>query len=391
MDIKFFENIANGDHPGSSARRSRLTLGSKIIETPIFMPVGTLGTIKGFDHAFLPRLGYDLVLANTYHLILRPGLDVLEKFGGLRAFANMDTALLTDSGGFQTFSLSPLSKFYDDGVEFRSHHDGSRHFFSPESVLEAQRIIGSDIRMILDQVVAYGSDKEEYRTALQRSNDWAKKSINYYRKELVRGKLEQSAGLALPFAILQGGFYEDLRRQGAAELIDMDFPGYAVGGLSVGEERSLFQEMAYLSASLLPANKPKYIMGVGTIQDILISIDAGFDMFDCVLPTRNARNGSFLTSLGTRNIRNAAFRMDQNPIDPNCDCHTCNRYPAAYLHHLFRNKEILAAVLATEHNLYFMRNFLDQCKTAIENGDFGSFMQEWLAFYPLNQGLRGGE
>ncbi len=390
MTLKnFFNVVPNRNQTQGQARLAQLELKGRSIQTPIFMPVGTLGTIKAFDHAFLDRLGYQLVLANTYHLVLRPGLDVLKQFGGLRFFAQWDAALLTDSGGFQTYSLSGLTRFSDQHVEFRSHHDGSIHHFSPESVMEAQYHIGSDIRMVLDQVVPFGAERGQYEEALRRSNLWARRSKQFYHNEQSQGLLDNHYGDGYPFAILQGGFFPDLRERGARELVDLDFPGYAVGGLSVGEDRVMFQEMAYLSAALLPADRPKYIMGVGTIQDILISVDAGFDMFDCVLPTRNARNGSFLTSIGQRNIRNAQFRTDEQPIDPECQCHTCSLYSAAYLHHLFRNREILGAMLATEHNLTFMRQFLDQVRTNIFQGNFSSFMQHWLQIYPFEQGQRG--
>jgi queuine tRNA-ribosyltransferase len=356
--------------------------------TPVFMPVATQGALKAFDHAYLERIGVEFLLANTYHLFLRPGLETLSCFGGLKGFAHLDAALLTDSGGFQAFSLAPLVKFSDEGIEFRSHHDGSKHLFTPESVLAAQSVMGSDIRMLLDQVAPYGEDKEVYRRALRRTNDWVHRSWEHWQGELAK-KEGPAGGEGLPFPILQGGFFPELRREGAREITDYDFPGFAVGGLSVGEKRPVYRDMAYLTGELLPENKPRYIMGVGAIQDILLAIDAGFDMFDSVLPTRNARNGGFLTSLGVRNIRNARFRREQDAIDPQCSCAVCRHYSAAYLHHLFHTKEILAAMAATEHNLYFVQEFVRQARHSLEGDRFADFMAAWLEVYPLSAGVRG--
>lgn len=375
-------------NPTGGGRLGCLNLAGRSLTTPLFMPVATQGALKAFDHAYLERIKVELLLANTYHLFLRPGLDTLAQFGGLKSFARLDAALLTDSGGFQAFSLSPLVKFSDMGIEFRSHHDGSKHLFTPESVLEAQRVMGSDIRMLLDQVVPFGKDKEVYRTALRRTNDWVRRSWEHWQREVTE-KRDCAGGECLPFPILQGGFFPELRREGAREICQYDFPGFAVGGLSVGEKRPIYRDMAYLTGELLPEHKPRYIMGVGAIQDLLLAMDAGFDMFDSVLPTRNARNGGFLTSLGMRNIRNARFRSEQQAIDPQCSCTVCRHYSAAYLHHLFHSKEILAAMAATEHNLHFVQEFVRKARQSLKQGEFASFMAAWLEVYPLSAGVRG--
>jgi queuine tRNA-ribosyltransferase len=353
------------------------------------MPVGTQGAIKAFDHSFLESIGYQLILANTYYLVQRPGLDILRERDGLKKFMNLDAALLTDSGGFQAYSLSPLVKFREDGIQFRSHFDGSLYLFTPESVLEAQRIIGSDIRMLLDEVAPFGADKKKFKEAVKRTGIWARQSIQALMKEKAENRLPLHNGLGLAFAIMQGGFFPDLRQEAARELLELDFPGYAVGGLSVGENRAIFMDMAYLSGALLPDHKPRYIMGVGAVQDLITAMDAGFDMFDCVLPTRNARNGSFLTSLGEQNIRNARFKNFHEPIDPICSCRICHTYSASYLHHLFRSREILAPMVATEHNLFFMQNFVKEARQSIWDNSFPSFQSKWLQYYPLAKGKRG--
>lgn len=388
-DWSFELKKAGNPLAGGNARSGILTIGKYKIETPVFMPVGTQGALKAFDHYYLREIGYNLILSNTYYMVLRPGLEILKEVGGLKNFCRLDSALLTDSGGFQAFSLSPLVKFNDQGIEFRSHIDGCRHFFTPEFVLEAQRVIGSDIRMLLDHVVPFGEEKRVYREALKRTNRWAQRSKKFLREEGSRQEIVFGNGLGKAFPILQGGFHSDLRTEGIKELIDLDFPGYAVGGLSVGEERPIFMEMAYLTGALLPNDKPRYIMGVGAIPDLLVSMDAGFDMFDCVLPTRNARNGQFMTSLGERNIRNARFKTLHEPIDPNCNCRICQSYSASYLHHLFKSREILAPMAATEHNLYFIGHFIKEAMENIVRGTFKGFFSEWQEIYPFHKGKRG--
>lgn len=314
-----------------------------IAKTPIFMPVGTLGTVKTLSPQELKELGATIILGNTYHLYLRPGVEIIGKLGGLHKFASWNRLILTDSGGFQVHSLSPLRKIKEDGVEFRSHLDGSTHFFTPEEVIRIQCVLGSDFVMPLDWCVSYPASEVEVGKSVKLTIAWAIRS-----KEC---PLQSHQSL---FAIVQGGMAESLRRYCAQVLVDMDFPGYAIGGLSVGEPKNLMWEMIEFTASLLPKDKPRYLMGVGKPEDIVFAVMCGVDMFDCVLPTRCARNGLLFTSKGKLRIKNNPYRDQDIPVDEDCDCYTCRNFSRAYLRHLFVNDEILALRLNTIHNVHFL-------------------------------------
>lgn len=359
-------------HQDGQARSGLLHLPMGPVETPVFMPVGTVGTMRAIGHDKLENLGYRLILGNTYHLYLRPGLDLLQKVGGLRNFSSWPHNFLTDSGGYQFFSLAPFRKFTEDGVKFRSHIDGAYHFFTPEFALEAQEIIGSDIHMVLDQCTpADISEKKAYGATIA-TIAWAKRCYQRWQSGSKKGNL---------FAIVQGNFYHKLREICAGELAQIDFPGYAIGGLSVGEEKSVFNEFIAFTALLLPFDKPKYAMGIGTPDYILETIEYGVDMFDCVYPTRVARNGSAMTPEGLIPMKGERFTADLRPIEEGCPCHACQRYTRAYIRHLVRAGEINALTLLTEHNLTFMARFLEQAKQAIREKRFLTFKKDFLASY----------
>ncbi len=341
----------------TKARLGTLQLNNVTIETPIFMPVGTRATVKTLSQEDLKELGYDLILANTYHLYLRPGLDVIQKNNGLHQFMNWDRAILTDSGGFQVFSLSDLKKINDEGVLFQSHIDGNKIMFTPENVIDAQIIFGSDIMMCLDECVEHTSSYEKTKEALIRTTQWAKRSLDHFNKHK---KPHQNL-----FGIVQGGFYKDLRQESLKQIIDLDFDGLAIGGLSVGESYDKTFDVLDTIIHDLPKNKPRYFMGLGSIDEIEQAIHMGVDMFDSVMPTRNARNGQVLTKEGKKQLRNAKFNFLQEPIDQECDCFVCKNYTLSYLHHLFNVEEILSYRLATYHNLHFLKRKIEKIRKQI--------------------------
>jgi queuine tRNA-ribosyltransferase len=360
--------------PSSSARLCELETAHSVIKTPVFMPVATRGAIRAMTMDDIKSIGFDIILSNTYHLYMRPGTDVLERAGGLHKFMNFDKSFLTDSGGFQVFSLSNLCKISEEGVEFNSHLDGSRHFFTPEKVLDIQRVIGSDIMMVLDQCTEYPIEKDKARAAMERTIRWAGQSIDYYRNTFDMDK--QSC-----FAIVQGSVYNDLRRECALRLADMDFSGYAIGGLSVGEPKELYREVTSALTEYMPENKPRYMMGVGSPPEILFGIRHGVDMFDCVMPTRIARNGTLYTSEGRVNIKSAVYEKDFSPLDPDCSCYVCGNFTRSYLRHLFKAGEISSLIYNTYHNLFFMKRFMEEIRSSISEGTFDEVEKRWLAVF----------
>ncbi len=358
----------------TNARRGELITSRGVVHTPVFMPVATRAAVRALGLRDIAEIGFDIILSNTYHLYMRPGIGVLEKAGGLHRFMSCELPILTDSGGFQVFSLSALRKLHDHGVEFRSHIDGSRHLFTPRTVLNIQRVIGSDIMMVLDHCAEYPVLEAEARSAVKRTVDWARESYDYWRG---RFDTEKQA----LFAIVQGGVYENLRVECAGRLCEMDFPGFAVGGLSVGEPKELYREMTAVTLSLLPDDKPRYMMGVGSPIEMLDAIECGVDMFDCVMPTRIARNGTLYTSEGRLNIKAARYEEDFSPLDPRCSCYVCRNFSRAYLRHIYRAGEIAALVYNTYHNLYFMKNFMDEIQSAIGSGGFSATSRKWRAAF----------
>ncbi|HEV2205380.1 MAG TPA: tRNA guanosine(34) transglycosylase Tgt, partial [Candidatus Acidoferrales bacterium] len=345
----------------SGARLGRLTTPHGTIDTPAFMPVGTAATVKAQTQQDLEALGAQIILANTYHLYLRPGHELIREMGGLHRFMSWPRAILTDSGGYQVFSLADLRKVSDGGVTFRSHIDGSEHFLSPEKALEIEIALGADIIMVLDECIEAPAEESRARDAARRTLEWASRSRDYFA---AHGDRERQ----MPFAIVQGGTYAQLRRENAEALVALDFPGYAIGGLAVGESHELTCEMAATAASKLPADKPRYLMGVGRPEQIADYVALGVDMMDCVLPTRGARHGCLFTSQGQLLIRNARFAKDERPVDEECGCAVCKRYSRAYLRHLYASGEPLAAILNTHHNLYF---YLDTMRKIRESIGFG--------------------
>jgi len=355
----------------SSARTGLLHLPKGDVPIPAFMPVGTNGTVKAMLHSSLEEIGYKLILGNTYHLYLRPGTDVIGKYGGLHKFSTWKSNILTDSGGFQVFSLSSFRKISDDGVTFQSHIDGSRHHLTPEKVVDIQTLLGSDIQMQLDVCTEPGIDKKEAAKALDLTTQWAKRAG-------IR-RLEQDEGYkGSLFGIVQGNFHKDLREQSAGQLAELDLPGYAIGGLSVGEEPEVFREYLHFTAPLLPDEKPKYVMGIGTPDYMLEAMEAGVDLFDCVYPTRVARNGTCFTREGMLNLKNARFKDDLQPIDSECTCATCSRYSRGYLRHLFAAREILGPMLVTHHNLHFLYIMMEEARASITEGRFMSFKKSFM-------------
>jgi len=362
-----------GRDPSSSARRGRLWTGHGPVETPAFMPVATQGTVKGVLPQQLAELGAQIILANAYHLSLRPGVDVIAGLGGLHRFMGWDGAILTDSGGYQILSLAPLRKVSDEGVQFRSHLDGTLLFLTPEDVVRLQCQLGVDVLMPLDECLAAGAERGAVEEAMRRTLAWAVRSI---REPLPPDRLL--------FGIVQGGLFGELRRAHAAQLAALGFPGYAVGGLSVGEERGVTHEIAAVTAAALPVDRPRYLMGVGLPEDLLRFIGMGYDMFDCVLPTRNGRNGTFFTWSGRVNIRRAGYATDPRPIDPECGCSICRTFARAYLRHLAVAGEMLGAQAATLHNLHFYLDLMGQARAHLTAGDFTPWAQERIA--QLEQG-----
>ena len=353
----------------SRARAGVIQTDHGVIETPVFMPVGTLGTVKSLSPEELKDAGARIILGNTYHLYLRPGCEVINRFEGLHRFMHWDRPILTDSGGFQVFSLARLAKLSEAGVTFQSHIDGSKHLLSPEKAIEIQTCLGSDIMMCLDQCIQYPATREQSLAALETTTQWAQRCKQAWK--------ETETGSNTLFGIVQGSMFSDLRRQSAEELMNIGFPGYAIGGLSVGEPIELMLEMADFTLPLLPEDRPRYIMGVGTPENLIELAALGTDMFDCVLPTRNARNGQLFTANGTINISNSRYKNDTGPVDASCRCYTCRNYSRAYLRHLYMARELLAYRLNTIHNVYHFVNFIKQLRRAILDDTFKSFREDF--------------
>jgi queuine tRNA-ribosyltransferase len=356
--------------PGCAARAGVLRLPHGEVETPVFMPVGTQASVKALSQEDLRAIGAQIILGNAYHLFLRPGTEVLERAGGLHRFMNWDRPILTDSGGFQIFSLSGLTKVTEDGATFQSHLDGSRHFMSPERAIDVQVAIGADIMMCLDECTTYPVSEKDAESSMRMTLAWARRCRDRWR--------EGDAAQQALFGIVQGSTYRPYREECAARLVALDFPGYAIGGVSVGESKEEMYAVTAWTAPLLPEDKPRYLMGVGAPEDVLEGIERGIDMFDCVMPTRNARNGSLFTSQGRINIKNRRFRDDFGPLDPACLCPVCTTYTRAYLSHLYRAGEILALRLNTLHNLSFMLRLAADCRHAISRGQFLEFKRAFL-------------
>ena len=353
----------------TSARRGRITTARGFIETPAFMPVGTQGTVKAMLPETLRDIGAQIILGNTYHLFLRPGHELVKRLGGLHRFMHWDGPILTDSGGFQVFSLGKLRKIDETGVRFQSHLDGSAKVLTPESSIEIQQALGSDIIMVFDECIPYPSTREYVVESTNRSMRWAKRCHSAH---------DRSDGSAL-FGIVQGGMYEDLRRNSAEALIQIGFDGYALGGLSVGEGAEEMYAVMDYAVPLLPAEKPRYVMGVGTPENLVEGVRRGVDMFDCVMPTRNARNGVLFTHAGKISIKQAQYEDDSTPLDPHCDCYVCQNYSRAYLRHLFKSNEILASMLNTHHNLHYYLKLMADMRQAIESGCFEKFYRDFYS------------
>jgi queuine tRNA-ribosyltransferase len=362
-----------------AARAGHFVTPHGVVRTPIFMPVGTLASVKGVSQDILEELGVQILLNNTYHLYLRPGVETVRKLGGVQKFMSWNKPILTDSGGFQVFSLSELRKLNEDGVEFRSHIDGSTHFFSPENSIAHEIGLGADIIMAFDECVEYPADRQRTQDSMEMTLRWARRSKDYwqahktevpwYEEKTRELGSEQTQAL---FGIVQGGMYGDLRRESAQRTVEIDFPGYAIGGLSVGEPREKTWEMVQETIPLLPADKPRYVMGVGTPEEIVQYVSLGVDMMDCVLPTRAARHGLLFTSEGKVNIKNSRYAQDEGPLDPTCGCRVCTKYSRAYLRHLYASHEVLAQVLNTVHNLAYYLDTMKRAREAIILGEFVS-------------------
>ena len=347
------------------ARAGELQLVHGAVQTPIFMPVGTLGTVKSLSPEEVAEAGAQILLGNTYHLYLRPGCEVIERFSGLHRFMNWHKPILTDSGGFQIFSLAGLTRITEEGAAFQSHLDGSKHLLTPEKSMEIQISLDSDVIMCLDQCIPYPAEEKDAREALELTTRWAQRCKTTW--------VERTGGKNALFGIVQGGMFRDLRRRSAEALAEIGFTGYAVGGLSVGEPKELMYEVAEVTLPMLPDDRPKYIMGVGTPEDLVELTARGADMFDCVMPTRNARNGQLFTRYGTLNIANARFRTDTEPADPDCDCYTCRNYSRAYLRHLYMSRELLSYRLNTLHNIHYYLHLMERMRKGLQSGQFDKF------------------
>lgn len=354
----------------SAARLGTITTPHGKIKTPAFMPVGTQATVKTVSPAQLTEAGAHIILSNTYHLFIRPSLEILKLHKGLHRFMGWDGPILTDSGGYQVFSLAKLRKITDEGVTFNSHHDGRRILFTPENVVQAQEIIGSDIAMVFDECLSYPSEKKAVKKSLDLTVEWARRSKKAHR--LRRQAL---------FGIVQGGMFADLRRESLERTVEIDFPGYALGGLSVGEPPELMYEIVSEIAPCMPAGKPRYLMGVGYPRDILQAVSSGIDMFDCVIPTRYGRNGSAFTMKGIVVVRNGKYAKDTKPLDPACDCYVCKTFTRSYVRHLINCGEILGASLVSYHNIYFYLAFMEKIRLAIVSGCFRDFKRSFLRNY----------
>jgi len=354
----------------TNARLGKLYTEHGVVETPVFMPVGTLATVKTMSPEELKSIGTEIILSNTYHLHLRPGEDIVKEAGGLHKFMNWDKPILTDSGGFQVFSLADLRDISEEGVAFRSHIDGSRLFMTPEKATEIQMALGSDIAMCFDICPPYPSTYQDTEEATRITTLWAERCKRRHEHQY------QSL-----FGIVQGGAYEDLRKKSVEELAELDFPGYGIGGLSVGEPKEVMYEVLEYTVPVMPRGKPRYLMGVGSPDCLLEGIKRGVDMFDCVLPTRIARNGTCMTSIGKVVVRNASYARDWNPIDPNCECYTCKNYSRAYIRHLIKTNEILGLRLTTIHNLHFLISLMHEARKAIKEERLNSFIKEFYESY----------
>jgi len=364
--------------PSSQARAGELATAHGIVPTPVYSPVASQGTIKTLSPEEVKGMGLPMVLSNTYHLYLRPGIDIIEKMGGLHKFMGWDGAILTDSGGYQIFSLARLCRIDDEGVTFRSHIDGSEHLITPELAIQYQEALGADIIMVLDECPDYNAGREKMQMAVRRTHHWAERCRSVHRR----------SNQAL-YAIVQGGGFPELRRQSVEYLTSLDFHGYAIGGLSLGEPKDETLAMIEETVALLPERKPRYLMGVGSPEDIVNGVARGIDIFDSALPTRVARNGALFTRLGRVNIQNAVYKNMEQAIEPDCHCYTCRTFSAAYLHHLFDRKELLAYRLATIHNLTFISNLINEIRGTIMDGTFGSFQREFLENYrPADERVR---
>jgi queuine tRNA-ribosyltransferase len=359
----------------TGARLGRVHTPHGSFETPVFMPVGTLATVKTMSPEELTDIGAGIILSNTYHLWLRPGEDIIEEAGGLHKFMNWDGSILTDSGGFQVFSLSDLRKIEEEGVHFRNHISGEKLFLSPEKAMHIQNSLGSDIMMAFDECPPYPAEHKYMKSSVERTSRWAERCLEAHKRP-------QDQGL---FGIVQGGEYEDLRRQSAKDLTSLDFPGYAIGGLSVGEPKDVMNRVLEFTTPLLPNEKPRYLMGVGSPDSLIDGAIRGVDMFDCVLPTRIARNGTLMTSQGRLVVRNAKYARDFSPIDPNCDCYTCKNYTRAYVRHLIKTDETFGLRLTSYHNLYFLVKLMEQVRQAIKEDRLGDFREEFFEQYGFNK------
>lgn len=359
----------------TGARLGRVTTPHGSFETPMFMPVGTLATVKTMSPEELKEMGAKIILSNTYHLWLRPGHDIIQEAGGLHSFMNWDGAILTDSGGFQVFSLSKLRRIEEEGVYFRNHLNGEKLFLSPEKAMEIQNALGSDIIMAFDECPPYPAEFDYMKKSIERTSRWAERCLKAHKRP-------EDQGL---FGIVQGGEYKELRRQSANDLVSLDFPGYAIGGLSVGEPKEVMNEMLEFTTPFLPADKPRYLMGVGSPDSLIDGAIRGIDMFDCVLPTRIARNGTLMTSQGRLVVKNAKYARDFRPIDEQCDCYTCRNYSRAYIRHLIHTNETLGIRLTTYHNLYFLLKLMEKIRQAIREDRLGDFREEFFEQYGFNR------
>ncbi|BFH61217.1 MULTISPECIES: tRNA guanosine(34) transglycosylase Tgt [Paenibacillus] len=373
----YYEHIKTCKQSG--ARLGRVHTPHGVIETPTFMPVGTLATVKTMSPEELKAMDAQIILSNTYHLFLRPGHDIVREAGGLHKFMNWDRPILTDSGGFQVFSLSEMRKITEEGVHFRSHLNGDKLFLSPEVAMEIQNALGSDIMMAFDECPPYPAEYDYVKNSLERTTRWAERCLQSHKRPHDQGL----------FAIVQGGMYEDLRKQSARDLTSMDFPGYAIGGLSVGESKQLMYEVLDYTVPLLPDNKPRYLMGVGSPDALIEGSIRGVDMFDCVLPTRIARNGTTMTSQGRLVVRNAQYARDFGPLDPACDCYTCRNYSRAYLRHLIKADETFGLRLTTYHNLHFLINLMKKVRQSIMEDRLLDFRDEFFEQYGLHENDKG--
>ena len=378
----FFKVLSNDSK--TKARVCEVTTSHGSFQTPIFMPVGTQAAVKAIEHRELDEIGAGIILANTYHLYLRPGEEVIRHAGGLHKFMNWNKPVLTDSGGFQVFSLSGLRKVNQEGVEFKSHLDGSAHFFSPEKVIRIQRTIGSDIMMVLDECLENPSEYEKVKESVRLTTEWAKKSRDEFKNsESLYGYRQRL------FGIIQGSVYKDLRKLSAEDLAELDFDGYAIGGLAVGEENEVMYDIVENTTEYMDENKPRYLMGVGTPEDLLNAVERGIDMFDCVMPTRNARNATMFTSKGKLRLRNLENKLNFNSPDEESDSYTAKNFSVAYLRHLFMSDEILAAQLATIHNLRFYLRLMEDSRRAILENRFSEFKKLFLEKYNSGSYVKG--